>query len=84
MVRDILDAANVQNCGETNEIIPPNHPTQFECRPGYSGDSCDKIVNICLAQDPCENDGICQSKGNSEFICDCPIGYTGDICQHSE
>lgn len=84
MVRDILDAANVQNCGETNEILTPDQPEELVCRPGYAGDSCDKIVNICLAQDPCENDGICRPKSNSEFFCDCPIGFTGDICQHSK
>lgn len=51
------------------------------CHPGYSGMNCEEVVNACLAHDPCENNGICESKGNS-YICNCPIHFTGDTCQY--
>lgn len=53
----------------------------FACRPGYTGPNCDQVQDVCIANDPCENDGICRPKGD-DFQCDCPVGYTGDICQH--
>lgn len=40
------------------------------------------MIDICLAHDPCENNGICEARGTS-FICNCPIHFTGDVCQHS-
>lgn len=106
MVRDIIDAANVQNCGETNVIdvrmkMKMKMKIQFWmwwsfhnyfywqdtikephiCRPGYTGPNCDQVQDVCIAKDPCENDGVCRPKGQ-DFQCDCPVGYTGDICQH--
>lgn len=57
---------------------PKSH--QGDCRPGFTGPDCDEITDICLAKDPCENYGICEAKANS-FVCNCPIHYTGDICQ---
>ncbi|XP_037037177.1 basement membrane-specific heparan sulfate proteoglycan core protein isoform X11 [Bradysia coprophila] len=80
MVRDIIDAANVQNCGETN-VIDDTIREPLACRPGYSGPNCDQVQDVCIANDPCENDGVCRPKGD-DFQCDCPVGYTGDICQH--
>lgn len=38
--------------------------------------------NVCDHEDPCENNGICENKGGS-YICNCPIHFTGDICQYS-
>ncbi|KAJ6634940.1 Basement membrane-specific heparan sulfate proteoglycan core protein, partial [Pseudolycoriella hygida] len=74
MIRDIIDAANVQNCGETN-VIDDTVKEPFACRPGYTGTNCDEIQDVCVAKDPCENDGICRPKGQ-DFQCDCPVGYT--------
>lgn len=85
MLKSLLDGANIQNCGDTNEISPQRPEQQtgpINCHPGYSGPHCDIITDICLANDPCENNGICEAHGES-FICNCPIHYTGDICQHS-
>lgn len=59
---------------------PKSH--QGDCRPGFTGPDCDIITDICLAKDPCENYGVCESKENS-FICNCPIHFTGDVCQFS-
>lgn len=82
MIRDILDAANVQNCGESNAIVDDTDENNGVCRPGYTGANCREISDICIAQDPCDHNGICRPNG-SDFTCDCPIGYTGSVCQHS-
>lgn len=83
MIKDILDAANIQNCGESNDVSNTitDHDQLVDCRPGYAGDSCEKISDVCIAQDPCDNGGICHPNGN-EYTCDCVLGYTGDICQY--
>lgn len=79
MVKSILDGANIQNCGDSNEIQPNELNTV--CRPGFAGPRCEIIIDICLAQDPCENGGVCQSNGTS-FVCNCPLHYSGDHCQY--
>lgn len=38
------------------------------------------MIDACIAHDPCENHGICESRGSS-FVCNCPIHYSGDTCQ---
>lgn len=40
------------------------------------------MIDACLAHDQCENHGICASKGGSNYICNCPIHYTGENCQY--
>lgn len=88
MIQDILDAANIQNCGESNELSQPNDGDDDEasgqrgCPPGLGGTSCDHVLNACIAHDPCMNDGQCRSIAAGDFRCDCPLGYTGDICQY--
>lgn len=52
-----------------------------QCRPGYGGRHCDLVIDVCLANDPCENGGICTTKGK-KYTCDCTVGFTGDNCQH--
>lgn len=59
---------------------PKSH--RGDCRSGYTGPDCDEITDICLAKDPCENYGICEVKENT-FVCNCPIHFTGDVCQFS-
>lgn len=81
MVKSILDGANIQNCGDSNEIQP--NEANAKCRPGFTGPRCETITDICLAQDPCENGGQCQANGTS-FVCNCPIHFTGDHCQYGE
>lgn len=88
MIDDIRDSANLYNCGhqqnsvdngsdndEDNEIDP--------CKPGYGGPNCDVIVDICLAQRPCENGAVCHSKLNElQYTCECQTGFLGRKCEH--
>ncbi|XP_031632044.1 pikachurin-like, partial [Contarinia nasturtii] len=93
MINSIKDSANVQNCAYNGPEAPVQSIPQLHsvpsvqsstevCSPGYSGYNCDKIIDPCLAYDLCENNGICESNGNTS-ICDCPIHFTGEHCQHS-
>lgn len=52
------------------------------CRPGFTGRSCDVITDVCLANEPCENGGICTTLPNNKYTCDCTLGFTGENCQH--
>lgn len=87
MIKNLLDGANIQNCGDTNEItnfdqVEEPEEAGSECSPGYTGPNCDELIDGC-EHDPCENNGICEPKG-SVYVCNCPIHFTGDICQYSE
>ncbi|XP_055601853.1 basement membrane-specific heparan sulfate proteoglycan core protein-like isoform X2 [Uranotaenia lowii] len=87
MINDILDSANLYNCGhqtnvgghggsDNNEIDP--------CRPGFGGDNCDVVMDICLAQKPCENGGHCRTDGGGlTYTCECHSGYLGRNCEHA-
>lgn len=62
------------------------HTTQAPtpCRPGYGGRGCSTIIDVCIANEPCENGGICSSRaGGKKYVCDCTLGYTGENCQYS-
>ncbi|KAL1394552.1 hypothetical protein pipiens_011875 [Culex pipiens pipiens] len=88
MIDDIKDSANLYNCGhqqnsidngsendEDNEIDP--------CKPGYGGPNCDVIVDVCLAQRPCENGAVCHSKLNElQHTCECQTGFLGRKCEN--
>ncbi|XP_076110499.1 uncharacterized protein LOC143079160 isoform X5 [Mytilus galloprovincialis] len=50
-----------------------------KCALGYSGPSCQFIVDNCAAQ-PCVNNGVCTNGVNS-YTCTCPLtGTGGSIC----
>lgn len=85
MLHSILDAANLHNCGETNEIFEKSEDNDVlvDCKPGYGGANCLNVTNICLAQDPCFHDAGCRLVGDTKYKCDCPLGFTGDLCQYS-
>lgn len=88
MITDTIDAVNVQNCGQSNALdlnennhgpLPNHDEEESHCPPGFSGDNCEIIVDVCLVKNPCLNRGICKSKG-IEFTCDCPFGFIGENC----
>ena len=29
---------------------------------------------------PCQNGGVCQPRGNTGYVCNCPAGFDGDNC----
>ena len=31
---------------------------------------------------PCENAGVCREVTSSDFVCECPKGFSGKVCQH--
>lgn len=71
LIADIKDAANVQNCGESNEIDPSS---------GSGYDDMDLEVESC-DQDPCENGGTCTTYNGGAITCLCPLGFSGKHCE---
>ena len=44
-------------------------------------------INCCLTSNPCQNNALCQLSTGTEkirrrFQCNCPAGYSGDLCQY--
>ncbi|XP_054087653.1 basement membrane-specific heparan sulfate proteoglycan core protein isoform X5 [Zeugodacus cucurbitae] len=90
LIADVVDAANIQNCGEINEIDQNESFDNFEqdatkLQPATGTqskaqiDKMDQQVDAC-ASDPCENGGSC-SVHDGEAVCACPIGFTGKHCE---
>ncbi|XP_067678304.1 uncharacterized protein [Haliotis asinina] len=52
------------------------------CRQGFTGTACDKCeTDPCAVNSTCQNGGTCLSNKACEPICNCPSGFTGDICE---
>ncbi|XP_061400156.1 basement membrane-specific heparan sulfate proteoglycan core protein-like [Musca vetustissima] len=67
LIADIQDAANIQNCGEINEI---------EQNETFDND----VEQNACSSDPCENGGTCVVE-NDEAVCLCNIGFAGKHCE---
>jgi hypothetical protein len=48
-----------------------------KCKPGFTGDACDKMCPLGENGQPCGSKGTCQSNGT----CKCRSGYTGPTCE---
>ncbi|XP_055844274.1 basement membrane-specific heparan sulfate proteoglycan core protein isoform X29 [Episyrphus balteatus] len=72
LIAEIKDAANIQNCGEINEVEPPSGS-------GYEADELEDD-NSCR-RDPCENGGTCISE-DGKVQCNCPLGFSGKNCEN--
>lgn len=46
---------------------------------GFQSNTCN-LKDHCLSN-PCMNGGACSYSFN-DFVCSCPTGYTGKLCQH--
>ncbi|XP_032309278.1 basement membrane-specific heparan sulfate proteoglycan core protein isoform X10 [Drosophila ananassae] len=88
LLADITDAANIQNCGELNEISedaddlpvpPPPSPAETPSG-GGSGGELEPYAMAPCASDPCENGGTC-SEQDEEAVCSCLVGFSGKHCQ---
>nr|XP_017095019.2 basement membrane-specific heparan sulfate proteoglycan core protein isoform X15 [Drosophila bipectinata] len=88
LLADITDAANIQNCGELNEISedaddlpvpPPPSPVETPSG-GGSGGELEPYAMAPCANDPCENGGSC-SEQDEEAVCSCLVGFSGKHCQ---
>ncbi|XP_065180693.1 uncharacterized protein LOC135811389 [Sycon ciliatum] len=53
-----------------------------QCRPGYAGRQCEKVVSACITRRPCKHGARCERIGSHRFVCHCPPFYYGKQCQH--
>ncbi|XP_065366162.1 basement membrane-specific heparan sulfate proteoglycan core protein isoform X5 [Calliphora vicina] len=76
LIADISDAANIQNCGEINEI-DQNETFAHEVQLNNEDDLA--ALDAC-ASDPCENGGSC-ALVDDMAVCSCLVGFAGPHCQ---
>lgn len=78
LIADIDNAANIQNCGEINEIdqnetfTNENNINNEPLKEDLQTDAC--------ASDPCENGGTCYVE-NDMAVCTCNVGFAGKHCE---
>ena len=41
---------------------------------------CEKSSDLCT-NDTCGNNGKCVAFDSTRFVCECPLGFTGDRCE---
>lgn len=89
LLTDIEDAANVQNCGELNEIGDNDQDGELPVGPvpdqplnifSNEEEQQQPYVRAPCAADPCENGGTC-SESEQQAICACSLGYSGKHCE---
>ncbi|KAH8235981.1 hypothetical protein KR032_011790, partial [Drosophila birchii] len=92
LLADIKDAANIQNCGELNEIGGANGDSDSdnesepiplpspEIPDNRDEDELQPYAMAPCASDPCENGGTCREE-EQQAICSCPLGFSGKHCQ---
>ncbi|KAL7742848.1 hypothetical protein ACLKA6_012270 [Drosophila palustris] len=95
LLADMVDAANVQNCGELNEIgdndtdgdlpvapVADHQPSSSSSSAGNHGsdEEMQPYESSPCANDPCENGGTCSELG-MQAICTCQLGYSGKHCE---
>ncbi|XP_062139227.1 basement membrane-specific heparan sulfate proteoglycan core protein isoform X7 [Drosophila sulfurigaster albostrigata] len=84
---DVVDAANVQNCGELNEIDGNDidgdqlSPVGQDQQTGHGSDEEHQPYESApCANEPCENGGTCSEEGK-QAVCTCNLGYSGKHCE---
>jgi hypothetical protein len=78
----LFEASNNDSLQQSGDYESTSDASQPVCNPGYSGRKCDIVVDVCLANEPCENGGICTTVPGNKYKCDCTLGYNGDNCQY--
>ncbi|KAK6112710.1 Ankyrin repeats (3 copies) family protein [Brugia pahangi] len=64
------------------QVTNKAHSTLCSCSAGYSGEKCEKVLNVCEAFPHYCNAGTCVSI-NGSAICHCPMGYFGHNCEYT-
>ena len=60
-----------QECDDTGSVC--------QCIEGYTGATCDVIIEDDCSSQPCLNGGSCEGDV-SGFICSCVVGFIGTLC----
>lgn len=56
---------------------------QCDCRPGFSGATCQNIDPCSAGALTCSNGGVCQSLAGGIVTCSCQSGFHGLRCEHA-
>lgn len=62
---------------------PAGSRTCGDCPAGYTGtgDTTCFLLSAPCGSTPCQNGGTCAPDGVNDFTCECPVQFTGSICQ---
>lgn len=83
----LLSCTRAQSCGD--EICQNNPEDCMDlgpgiaicfCSEGYTGETCEILLNDPCENQPCLNSGTCTIESGSDFSCECASGYMGRDC----
>ncbi|XP_059483774.1 fat-like cadherin-related tumor suppressor homolog isoform X2 [Neocloeon triangulifer] len=82
--RILLDKTQIISVNtELNSFVAPAHLHKAfcQCKEGYDGERCEKIVNECARQ-PCSSFKVCVPDASPQgYTCQCPEGMAGSTCK---
>ena len=96
LAKDVIRASNVRACEHLDACVgapcanqatcvPQPQPEAFRCVCGarFTGRQCETAVDAC-ASSPCTSGSTCVAADESSFVCQCPPGRTGKVCDDCE
>ena len=51
-----------------------------KCSAGYYGQLCTDLTSVCDGNHSCIGDSVCVPLSEGGYVCDCPLGKTGEYC----
>ena len=65
-----------------NASVPDLSQFYCVCTPGFTDPFCNETVEINPCDSlPCQYGGTCIMNLDNGFVCECPVGTTGDFCE---
>ncbi|XP_028392609.1 fibropellin-3-like [Dendronephthya gigantea] len=94
MSSDYIDECGSLPCRPNGKCIDGVNSYTCQCNAGYKGKHCETKTDKCTPN-PCKNNGKCMldavedesqelqmnDQADSSFVCICPPGYTGRLCE---
>lgn len=70
-----------QNNGVCHQADIESDTFNCKCLPGYNGEHCEHVVDLCTEMKPCQNGAVCSQIGVNNFTCSCANGTYGKRCE---
>ncbi|CAL1299651.1 unnamed protein product, partial [Larinioides sclopetarius] len=77
---DVDECLQKDPCKEHETCINTYGGYNCTCQPDFVKDGEDCIPKVTCEEFPCLNGADCEDTENGHFVCRCPLGFLGRIC----